>query len=48
MLRPLAAGVVILAGALVLQAETEDTVRKSVPVQSATRFGLDVDAMERH
>ena len=34
---------VLFAGAAILTAETEDTVRKSIPVQSATRLGLDVD-----
>ena len=43
MLRAITAGTVIFAGASVLLADTEDTVRKSVPLQSATRFGLDVD-----
>ena len=43
MLRPLAASLVLLAGASILLADTEDTVRKSVPVQSATRFGVEAD-----
>ncbi len=34
---------VLFASGAILAAETEDSVHKSIPVQSATRFGLDVD-----
>jgi hypothetical protein len=43
MLRYFAFTTVLFAGAAILAAETEDAVRKSIPVQSATRLGLDVD-----
>ena len=44
MLRSLTVTALLLAGASAVFGETtEDRVRKSVPVQSATRFGLDVD-----
>ena len=44
MLRSLTVSALVFAAAAVTFAETtEDRVRKSIPVQSATRFGLDVD-----
>jgi hypothetical protein len=44
MLRSLTLSTLVLAGAAVTFGQlTEDTVRKSIPVQTATRFGLDVD-----
>ena len=43
MLRFLTLGALVFAGTAILVGETEDTVRKSIPVQSATRFGLDVE-----
>lgn len=44
MLRSLTVSALVLAGAAVTFADTtEDRVRKSIPIQSATRFGLDVD-----
>jgi DUF4097 and DUF4098 domain-containing protein YvlB len=43
MLRYFTLAALVFAGAAILAAETEDEVRKSIPVQSATRLGLDVD-----
>jgi hypothetical protein len=44
MLRSLTVSALMLGcGAVTLAETTQDSVRKSIPVQSATRFGLDVD-----
>jgi hypothetical protein len=41
--RFLTASVIVFASAATLLADTEDRIRKSIPVQSATRFNLEAD-----